>query len=122
LGNVYTSSSMWEVIFNYRENFAFPKNLISRTQYAQYSQWLRLVERVRGNFGAIWTRWNRRVRIYTYLSEYQCVHLKIHLDRPGFEARANALKGHCLLFHDKKSCMKRSQCYVIIALPVLLGH
>lgn len=53
-------------------------------------------------------------------SEYQCVHINIHLDRPGFEDRASALKGQCLLFHGKKICVKRSQCHVIIALFVLL--
>jgi hypothetical protein len=53
------------------------------------------------------------------LSQYQSDRLKIHGDRPGFEARATALRGHCLLFHDKKYCVNRCQCYVILALPLL---
>jgi len=56
----------------------------------------------------------------TNLSQYQSDRIKIHVDRPGFEARANAMRGHCLLFHDKKGCVNRRQCYVILALPVLL--
>jgi hypothetical protein len=113
-----TSSSKWEVTRNYWWSVALPKTSPHRHNA---NNTLSCYEG-RMSKEKFWNDMDMRKPKYSdiNLSEYRYIHLKIYLYRPEFEARATTLRGHCLFFHDKKGCVNRRQCYIILALPVLL--